>query len=117
MKELAFIGTAYADLMAFPRSTIQRVGYQLHLVQSGLMPHDFKTMPSIASGVNEIRITDKQGIYRVIYTAKIADCVYVLHAFNKKTQKTSKQDIEIAKARHKALLLSLQEQCNQNKEG
>lgn len=67
------------------------------------MPDDFKYMPTIGQGVVEIRLKDSQGIYRVIYTAKFAKTVYVLHAFVKKTQKTSQADIELAKARLKSI--------------
>jgi phage-related protein len=35
----------------------------------------------------------------VIYTARLADAVYVLHAFQKKTQTTSKRDTDIARQR------------------
>ena len=56
-------------------------------------------MPSIGKGVEEIRVLDDSGIYRVIYTARFADAVYVLHAFQKKTQATSKRDIATARER------------------
>jgi len=58
-------------------------------------PTDWKPMPSIGPGVREIRIKH-EGQYRVIYVAKFADVVYVLHAFRKKTRKTRKQDIDAA---------------------
>jgi phage-related protein len=60
---------------------------------------DFKPMPSIGKGVEEIRIWEESGTYRVIYTARLADAVYVLHAFQKKSQATSKRDIETARQR------------------
>ena len=75
------------------------LGYQLDHVQHGLQPDDFKPMPTIGKGVEEIRIRDDTGAYRVIYTARLADAVYVLHAFQKKTQATSKRDIDLAKQR------------------
>ena len=56
-------------------------------------------MPPIGAGVEEIRIADESGAYRVIYVARRVDAVYVLHAFQKKTQATSRQDIEMAKKR------------------
>ena len=55
-------------------------------------------MPSIGKGVEEIRIRDDSGSYRVVYTARLADTVYVLHAFQKKTQATAKRDVELAKS-------------------
>ena len=61
-------------------------------------------MPSIGKGVEEIRVRDDSGIYRIIYTARIADAVYVLHAFQKKMQATSKPDIDLAKERYTELM-------------
>jgi phage-related protein len=68
-------------------------------VQRGEQPDDFKPMPSIGQGVEEIRIRDEAGTFRVMYTAHICDTAVVLHAFRKKTQTTSKRDIELARAR------------------
>jgi phage-related protein len=68
-------------------------------VQRGEQPDDFKPMPSIGQGVEEIRVWDEAGTFRVIYTARIRDMVVVLPAFQKKTQTTSKRDIELARAR------------------
>ena len=73
-------------------------------VQRGLQPDDFKPMPTIGKGVEEIRIRDDSGTYRVIYTARFADAVFVLHAFQKKTQRASQRDIEIAKARFSEIM-------------
>ena len=56
-------------------------------------------MPAIGKGVEEIRVSESSGAYRVIYLARRADAVYVLHAFHKKTQTTPKKDLEIAKKR------------------
>ena len=56
-------------------------------------------MPSIGKGVEEIRLWDESGTYRVIYTARLRDAVYVLHAFQKKTQAIPKRDIEVARQR------------------
>ena len=96
-KPLYFVGTALEDLRAFPRVPRREAGYQLDRVQFGLDPSDWKPMPTVGRGVREIRIRHSQGQYRVIYVAKFGDAVYVLHAFQKKTQKTRKQDIEIAR--------------------
>jgi phage-related protein len=88
----------------FPVDARQDVGYQLDQVQRGLQPDDFKLMPTIGKGVEEIRIRDDSGTYRVIHAAKFADAVFVLHAFQKKTQRTSQRDIEIAKARFREMM-------------
>ena len=97
-KPLYFVGSALEDLRAFPRAQRREAGYQLGRVQFGLEPSDWKPMTTVGRGVREIRI-HHEGQYRVIYVAKFDDAVYVLHAFRKKTQKTRKQDIEIARRR------------------
>ncbi len=79
-------------------------GYQLFRVQSGLDPDDWKPMPSISPGVREIRLRDATGAFRVIYIATRPEGIYVLHCFQKKSQKTSEQDIQLARERLKAIL-------------
>ena len=83
---------------------MQDAGYQLDKVQRGEQPDDFKPMPSIGKGVEEIRVWDDSGTYRIVYTARIADAVYVLHAFQKKTKATSRRDVDIAKERFAKLM-------------
>ena len=99
IKPIAFLGDSLRSLREFPDDAKRDAGYQLDRVQHGLQPDDFKPMPTIGKGVEEIRVRDDSGTYRVIYTARLADAVYVLHAFQKKTQATSKRDIELAKQR------------------
>ncbi|KTD24252.1 MULTISPECIES: type II toxin-antitoxin system RelE/ParE family toxin [Legionella] len=106
MKPLRFLGDSLTRLREFDTDTKQDAGYQLDKVQHGEQPDDFKPMPSIGKGVEEIRIWDESGTYRVIYTARLADAVYVLHAFQKKTQATAKRDIDLAKARFAELMRS-----------
>ena len=77
---------------------------RLDSVQRGQQPEDFKPMPAIGKGVEEIRIWDDSGTYRVIYTARLGNAVYVLHAFQKKTQAIPKRDIDLAKTRYAELL-------------
>lgn len=107
MKPLAFIGSARDDLRAFPTSAREEAGHQLYLVQVEEEPDDWKPFPEVGSGVSEIRVRDPSGIYRVMYVAKFSDAVYVLHCFQKKTQKTSGSDIELAKKRYNSLVRSL----------
>lgn len=107
MKLLYFVGDSAKRLRAFNKEAKQDAGYQLDKVQRGEQPDDFKPMPTIGKGVEEIRIWDESGTYRVIYTARVHDAVYVLHAFQKKTQTTSKNDIDLAKARFAELMRSL----------
>lgn len=84
---------------AFSGEARREAGYQLDRVQRGLDPDDWKPMTSIGSGVREIRIRDETGAFRVIYIANLADAVYVLHAFQKKTQRTTKRDLDLAASR------------------
>jgi phage-related protein len=62
-------------------------------------------METVGAGVKEIRIRFEKA-YRVFYVAKFNEAVYVLHAFVKKTQKTSKKDIDLGSQRYKALINS-----------
>lgn len=104
MKPIRFLGDSLKTLRNFPETARQDVGWQLDRVQRGLAPDDFKPMPSIGKGVEEIRIRDESGAFRVIYLARLADAVYVLHAFQKKTQATAKRDMDLAKARLATLM-------------
>lgn len=104
MKTLTFLGNSLEKVRAFPSAAKQDAGRQLALVQKGLRPNDCKSMPTIGKGVEEIRVWDESGTYRVIYTARLKDSVFVLHAFHKKTQATAKSDIELAQSRFKQLM-------------
>ncbi|MCL5059534.1 MAG: type II toxin-antitoxin system RelE/ParE family toxin [Candidatus Thermoplasmatota archaeon] len=88
----------------FPEAARHDAGYHLDKVQHDAQPDDFKPMPTIGKGVEEIRVWDDSGTYRVIYTVRLADAVYVPHAFQKKTQATAKRDTELAKSRYAELL-------------
>jgi phage-related protein len=103
-KPVQFLGDSLKCLREFPTDARQDAGRQIDRVQRGEQPNDFKPMPSIGKGVEEIRIWDDAGTFRVVYTARLKDAVYVLHAFQKKTQATSKRDIETAKARYAQLM-------------
>ena len=79
------------------------LGTALWRVQLGLLPNDWKPMPSIGSGVHEIRIRASQE-HRVIYTARFSESVYVLHAFRKRAGKTTRKDIRLARERLELLM-------------
>jgi phage-related protein len=102
MKSLNFIGSSLDDLRNFPDEARKAAGFELNSVQSGLEPSDWKPMPSIGRGVKEILI-HVLGEWRIIYVAKFEDAVYVLHSFQKKTQKTNQRDIELARKRFKQI--------------
>ena len=104
MKPVTFLGDSLKRVREFPEDARQDTGYQLDRVQRGMQPDDFKPMPAIGKGVEEIRVRDETGAYRVVYTARLAEAVFVLHAFQKKTQATSKRDIDLAVERFKELM-------------
>jgi phage-related protein len=99
VKRIEFLGDSLERIRAFPDSARKEAGVQLHKVQLGLDPSDWKPMTTIGPSVREIRIIDRSGAFRVLYVASISDAVYVLHAFNKKTQHTSKRDLDLALSR------------------
>ncbi len=102
LKPVEFLGDSRNDLRDFPQPVRQEIGIGLLSVQQGDMPKDFKPMPSVGKGVYEIRV-NLGGAWRALYVAKFAEAVYVLHVFQKKTQQTSKEDIEIARKRYRTL--------------
>lgn len=103
MKPLEFLGSSRDDLAAMPAGIRHDIGLELMRVQFGGQPSDFKPMPGVGLGTYEIRVRDASGAYRAMYVAKFEAAVYVLHAFQKKTQQTAKADIELAKIRYKMI--------------
>ncbi len=99
MKPLIFLGTSLDDLREFPQAVRHELGVELMKVQFGEMPSDFKPMKAVGAGAFEMRL-NLEGAWRVIYVARFAAAVYVLHAFQKKTRKTSKSDLELATRRY-----------------
>jgi len=102
MKRLEFVGSSLEDLREFPAEARRAAGFKLEFVQRGLDPSDWKPMKEVGAGVREIRI-HILGEWRVLYVAKFADAIYVLHAFQKKTQKTKREDIELARTRYRQI--------------
>jgi phage-related protein len=107
-KPLTWMGSSYRDLVDFPEPARRAAGHNLGRVQNGIEPEDWKPMESIGAGVYEIRVTTIGGgcsiQHRVFYVAKFDEAVYVLHAFEKKTQKTSRHDVEVGRARYRQML-------------
>ena len=101
-KPIYWLGSSRADVRNFSEEARKKAGFQLRALQKGLKPTDFKPISIIGQGVEEIRIKTKDA-YRIFYVAKFDGAIYVLHAFNKKTQKTSKLDIEIGKNRYQSM--------------
>lgn len=109
LKPIKWRGSAKDDLRAFPDSARQRAGYQLERVQRNLEPNDWKPMADVGSGVREIRVQSDDGAFRVLYVAKLADAVHVLHCFQKKTQKTAKADLDLAHKRYRDLVAEMKQ--------
>ncbi|MEE4108403.1 MAG: type II toxin-antitoxin system RelE/ParE family toxin [Halieaceae bacterium] len=110
MKEVRWLGDSLEVVRTFPKSARIPIGDALNALQQGERPIDTKPMRSVAAGVAEIRVHDEaNNQYRVIYLAKVAGFVHVLHAFQKKTQKTRKADLDLAKDRLKELRRMLRE--------
>jgi phage-related protein len=108
MKQLTFLGDSLNRLREFPEDIRHDIGYLLDRVQRGQQPFDFKPMSMIGKGVEEIRIWDESGTYRIIYLARFPEVVYVLHAFQKKTKTTAGRDIDMARKRYTELIRGLQ---------
>jgi phage-related protein len=99
MKDIEFLGNSLENIQLFSDTAKQRTGYELHKLQMGLNPDNWKPMTSVGPGVKEIRVSASDGIYRTVYIAKFKEAIYVLHAFQKKNQKTRQEDIDLAKKR------------------
>jgi len=104
MKPVEFLGDSLDALRGFPRLARRAAGFQIDRVQRGLDPLDSKAMRSVGPSAREIRVRDEAGAFRVIYVAKFADAVYVLHCFQKKAQKTPAREIELARRRYRELV-------------
>ena len=102
MKRLEFVGSSLNDLKEFAAEARRAAGFELSFVQQGLEPSDWKPMSAVGAGVREIRI-HVLGEWRIIYVAKFAEAIYVLHVFQKKTQKTRRDDIDLAQSRYRSI--------------
>jgi phage-related protein len=107
MKPVVFFADTLKVIREFPDAARAETGFQLSKLQRGGQPNDFKPMPTIGKGVEELRIWDANGTFRVVYTARLGEAVYILHAFQKKTEKTAGRDIDLAKARFLELKRSI----------
>lgn len=103
IKPVTWLGDSREQVKSFPAEPRGEIGFELWEIQQGKEPSDFKPMPSIGLGVNEIRVRTENA-YRLIYVARFAEAVYVLHAFEKTSRKTSKPDLELARKRYRQLI-------------
>ncbi len=104
MKPVRFIGSTLRDLRRFPEKARRTAGFELHRVQTGKQPRDFRAMPDVGRGVYEIRIREEDHAHRVFYVARFDDAIYVLHAFEKKTRRTPRADLETARRRYREII-------------
>lgn len=102
IKPLYWLGDSQELVREFAPEARARIGFELWEVQQGNEPADWKPVSCVGPGVNEIRVHAK-GEYRVLYVARFADGVYVLHVFAKKTRKTPKRAIDLATMRYRDL--------------
>jgi len=102
MKPVKFVGSSLDDMRDFPAEARRQAGFELFAVQRGQDPSDWKPMPDVGRGVREIRIR-VLGEWRVIYVATMEEAVYVLHSFQKKTRKTRREDIDLARRRYRQI--------------
>jgi phage-related protein len=103
MKPVIWMGGSKEDLKAFPEDARPEIGYQLEHVQEGVDPDDWKPMSIVGAGVREIRVRESSGAFRCIYLATRPEGIYILRCFQKKSQKTSRQDVDLAQARFKSI--------------
>ena len=110
LAKIIWEGDAEKVISRFPDDVKRDLGFQLYKLQLGERPDDFKPMTSIGPGVYELRESDDRTWYRVIYLWKVGDTIYILHCFEKKTNKTSRPDVETAKLRLKRVRARLAEE-------
>ncbi len=105
MKAALFHPKARAALKLFPEDVRRELGKAIFDLQKGAklsMPLS-RPMPSVAQGVEELRVKDRMGVYRVFYLAKLAEAILIFHAFTKKTQRTPPREIALGQKRLKEM--------------
>jgi phage-related protein len=103
VKPVVWFGDSRLRIRQFTEDARRVAGHELALVQAGREPSSWRPMPSVGLGVNELRVRTGDA-FRVLYVAKFAEAVYVLHALQKKSRKTAKSDIELARQRYRAMI-------------
>jgi phage-related protein len=102
IKPITWLGTSRKDVQTLSDEARQQLGVDLRRVQQGKQPRDWKPMNTVGAGAIEIRVR-ADGAYRLLYVAKFAESIYVLHVFQKKTQQTARFDLAVARARFATL--------------
>lgn len=101
-RAVVWVGSSLEELRRFPAPARRAAGHQLHRIQLGLEPSDWRPMAGLGPGVREIRI-HSGGAFRVVYLTGGSGAVYVIHAFEKKSRRTPPMVIELIHARLSAL--------------
>ena len=106
MKKVGWVGNSQDEAQKLPKSIRKAIGFQINLLQQGLEPDDFKSIPTVGKGVFEIRVRNDlgQNTGRCFYIAKFEGKIFILHAFEKKQQTTPKQNLEIGRKRYRELM-------------
>ena len=106
VRPIVFHPKARDEIRRFPVEVRSRIGRGLFRLQIGetLGMPAARPMPTVGSGVSELRVKGEDGTFRVFYFTATAKGVLVFHAFAKKTQRTPPLEIELAKKRLKELL-------------
>jgi phage-related protein len=115
LASVAWEGDSPEVLKSFPQTVTENFGFELWQLQQGERPRNYRPLPSIGPGVFELRDQDERTWYRVVYLSRIADVIYVLHCFEKKSREMPKKDFAKAKQRLKAVKSRLAEEKNREK--
>ena len=106
MKKVDFHNSVKKIIREFPKSVRLSLGKAIFAMQTGqkLKMPLARMMKDIGKGVEEIRIKDTSGIYRIFYFTRLQNAILIFHAFKKKTQKTPKKEIDLGRKRLKEML-------------
>jgi len=107
---IAWEGNSKEVLSNFPDEVKATLGFSLRQIQNGRLPVcDRRPMPSVGTGVWELKEGDSRTWYRVLYLARIQDVIHVLHCFEKDSRKTDRRDIQTARSRLSHVLKRINE--------
>jgi phage-related protein len=116
--DIDFRGNSLEVLSSFPLPVKETLGFNLRRLQNGEVPEcAFRPMPSVGSGVFELKSQDERAWYRLMYLARVKGVIYVLHCFEKNTRKTTKRDLETARDRLKDVMAELVQERARLKKG
>ena len=115
LAEIVWEGDSKEVLRTFPKGVIENFGFELWQIQQGERPRNYRPLPSIGSGVYELRDQDARGWYRVVYLSRIDDVIYVLHCFEKKSREMPTRDFQKSKQRLSVVKVRLTQEKKREK--